>query len=83
MFRSYPPMNGPDAPEDLPQDESSLTDYSIGEHLVYLSFAWSKASVAYDDVFRLATKHRLGLFNVSSDQSELWLPHGDHLTLTL
>ena len=26
----YPPMNGPFSQEDLPEDEASLTDYSIG-----------------------------------------------------
>jgi hypothetical protein len=66
MYRSYPPMNGPGAASELPEDESTLADYSIGEQIVYVGFAWSKAQAAYEDVFRLAAQHHLGFFDVSS-----------------
>jgi len=81
MFCIYPPMNGPGAADELPEDESSLADYSIGEQIAHVCFAWSRASGAYDDVFRLAEKYGLGFFNVSSDSSELWFPEGGGLKL--
>jgi hypothetical protein len=81
MFISYPPMNGPAAPTEIPEDESALTDYGIREQIVYACFAWSKAQAAYDDVVRLAAKHHLGFFNVSSANSEVWLPLGEQLAL--
>jgi hypothetical protein len=81
MFSSYPPMNGPSAPPELPDDESMLADYSIGEQIVYVGFAWSKAQAAFEDVFRLAAKHHLGLFNASSEDSEIWLPRAGQLAL--
>lgn len=81
MYSSHPPMNGPGAPAELPEDESMLADYSIGEQIVYVGFAWSKAQAAYEDVFRLASKYHLGFFDVSSEESKVWLPQGDHLQL--
>ena len=49
-------------------------DYSIGRSTIYASFAWSMADHAYETAFQLAAKHYVGLFNVSSDQWEVWLP---------
>lgn len=76
MIAAYPPLNGPHAKEELPEDEASATDYSIGKSLVYASFSWSKSEQAYEDAFRLAAKHGLGFFNASSDLAEVWLPDG-------
>jgi hypothetical protein len=76
MIRVFPAMNGPFAPEELPQDEASMTDYSIGRSVICANFAWSKAELAYDLTFQLAKKHELGVFNVSSPQGEVWLPDG-------
>jgi len=81
MFSDYPPMNGPSASAELPEDESRLADYSIGERIVYVGFAWSRARAAYEHVFQLAAKHRLGLIDVSSENSEIWLPRDGELGL--
>jgi hypothetical protein len=73
MIQSFPPMNGPFAPED-PVDESITTDYSIGNFVIYSGFAWSKAEQAYETMFRLAKKHGVGFFNASSPEPEVWFP---------
>lgn len=74
MVQMFPPMNKPKSLDDPPIDEDSSTDYAIGRDFIYASFAWSKSEAAYMTVARLAEKHRLGLFNVSSTGEEVWLP---------
>ena len=70
----FPPLNGPHAPEETPEDDASQTDYSVGRTLVYAAFPWPKAESAYDTVFALAEKHGLGFFDASSEQGAVWLP---------
>src|SRR3954466_4224934 len=74
MVQMFPPMNKPISLDAPPVDESSSTDYAIGRDFIYASFAWSKSEAAYMTVARLAEKHRLGLFNVSSTGEEVWVP---------
>jgi hypothetical protein len=74
MIAEFPAMNGPHAQEELPEDEATLTDYSVGRSLIYAAFAWSKKEQAYEIMFRLAERHRVGFFNVSSTTGEVWLP---------
>jgi hypothetical protein len=63
----------PAAPEE-PEEESG-TDYTIGSDLIYMSFLdWDKIERAHEAVLSLAAKHGLGLFDVSSDLAEAWLP---------
>lgn len=51
------------------------TDYTIGSTLIYISFLdWERIDDAHERVFRLAGKHGLGFFDVSSDLAETWLP---------
>ena len=78
----YPAMNGPFAPAEWPDDDSRVTDYSIGRQVIYAAFAWSVAEAAYQDMFRLAAKHGVGFFNASSEGAEVWLPN-DNGGLTL
>jgi hypothetical protein len=77
MIETYPAMNGPHALQELPADEASLTDYSVGRFVIYAGFSWSKTEPAYDQVFRLAEKYGLGFFDVSSDQAQMWLPSSE------
>ena len=69
------------AKEELPVDEASATDYSIGKQMIYGCFAWSKAAEAYEAAFELAGKHGVGFFNVSSAGEEVWLPEHGRLVL--
>jgi hypothetical protein len=76
MIQKYPPMNGPFAPDSFPDDESLVSDYSIGSELIYVAFAWSNAEKAFFDMKALAAKHGVGFFNISSDSSDVWGPDG-------
>lgn len=67
-------MNGPHAaPDDA--DMSRVTGYSINTSLIYADFRWSQVEAAYEAVFRLAQKHRLGFFDVSADDGQVWWPN--------
>jgi hypothetical protein len=76
MIQKYPSMNGPLAPQPLPEDDPRLTDYSVGREIIYAAFAWSVAEDAYKTMFTLAARHNVGFFNVSSDKGEVWRPNG-------
>jgi hypothetical protein len=77
MIQTFPTMNGPLAPDADPDDEALLTDYSVGREAIYAAFAWSKAEQAYQTMFDLAARHRVGFFNVSSQGLEIWWPDTD------
>jgi len=72
MITEYPAMNGPYASDDV--DSPKVTDYSVGKVIVYASFAWSEAEMAFKTMFMLADKHRVGFFDVSSADGGVWLP---------
>ena len=55
-------------------DDGAGTDYTIGKLVIYMTFEWDRIDEAYETVFRLAAKHGLGFFDVSSDLAETWLP---------
>ena len=75
MITKYPAMNGPHASEDA--DNSKVTDYSVGRSVVYAAFAWSEAEAAFETMFSLARKHRVGLFDVSATNGGVWIPEPD------
>jgi hypothetical protein len=81
IVRSFPPLNGPLAEEELPEVEATAADYAIGEKMIYIAFAWSKAELAYQTTLSTAAKHNLGFFNVSSTDEEVWLPDAGRLVL--
>ena len=76
MIARFPAMNGPYAPDTHDPDNPCITDYSVGSAIIYAAFGWSQVDAAYEAVFRLAAKHRLGFFDVSSEEGGVWLP--DH-----
>lgn len=71
---TFPPMNGPLARADDPEDESTLTDYSVGRTLIYAAFAFSQAKAARKRVVELAHQHGLGFFDVSATAAEPVFP---------
>ena len=77
----FPTLNGIFSEEQLPKDEVTASEYSIGTQIIYGCFAWSKVEDAYRAVFDLAAKHQLGFSNVSSNDEEVWLPGADGLVL--
>ncbi len=58
------------------EDDGPGTDYTIGKSVIYMTFEWDKVDEAHEAVSRLAGKHALGFFDVSSDLAETWLPDG-------
>jgi hypothetical protein len=45
IIKSFPPMNGPLSQDDLPEDEASATDYSVGKCVVYCASLGLKRSL--------------------------------------
>ena len=66
MRKSFPPMNGPLAVDD--EDEEFIADYNIGKDMIYVTFGWSAALIAYNEALRISVKHNVGFFNISDDQ---------------
>ena len=84
MIKHFPAMNGPHAYEgDDDELEDKLTDYCIGRSLIYSAFAWSEVEGAYSKVVEYAQKHKLGFFNASAEEVEVWVPseQGDYTKL--
>ncbi len=72
MITIFPPMNGP--LRSTNSDDPRVTDYSLGKNIIYGAFAGSVGTAAYHRAFELAQKHRVGLYNVSDDPSDVWVP---------
>jgi hypothetical protein len=75
IIKAYPAMNGPYASDNV--DDPKVTDYSIGKLVIYAAFSWSETEGAYRSTFDLAKKHRLGFFDVSADDGQVWVPGDD------
>lgn len=76
LIQTFPPTHGPDAPEDGEADEACQADYLIGSQVIHVSFGWSKAVTALQQVVEIARVNSVGFFNVSSKDKNLWLPDG-------
>ena len=61
MIQAFPPLNGPDRPENM---DLCTADHSIGPDIIYVAFGRGRAADAYETMFRLASRHGGGLFNV-------------------
>ena len=72
MIQIFPPMNGPLASDDV--DDSHVTDHCISKDIIYSAFAWSVADEAHPKMRELAIKHRVGFFDVSSENGEILFP---------
>jgi len=83
MIKKFPAMNGPysnnDDDEDYDYDNEFITGYSIGKDMIYIDFRWSVAEEAYKTTVELAEKHRVGFFDVSSDNGDILLPRDGKL----
>ena len=72
MISIFPAMNGPYAVDD--PDNELITDYCIGKHVIYVTFAWSIAEKAYEVMKRLAEKHKVGFFDASANDGDILFP---------
>lgn len=75
IIQTFPPMNGRLAADD--PDNSMVTDYGLGEHVIYAAFSWSVSRQAYQQTWELAARHGVGFFDVSSTTCDLWFPTPD------
>ena len=73
FMKTYPMLNGPYASE-ANIGNPKTTDYSIGKTMIYASFAWSQMENARPAMFDMAKRHRVGFFDVSANDGEVWLP---------
>lgn len=77
LSESFPSMNVDDeifeAMEEAWKD-NRLTDYSLGSSIIYAAFAYSVANEAYAAMRELAIKHKVGFFDVSSNDGEILFP---------
>ena len=72
ISKTFPPMNGPFASHEY--DNPKVTDYCIGQSVIYAAFAWSQAKLAYETVDRLAAKHCVGFFDASGENGDIRFP---------
>jgi hypothetical protein len=73
MIAAFPAASEQGHEQEREQEQG--TDYAIGPSLIYMSFLdWDKIDQAHETVVRLAGKHKLGFFDVSSDLAEVWVP---------
>lgn len=79
MRLHFPPLNGPFSTEELPEDEGTAADYSIGKQIIYVAFAWSKATEAAQMTMDTAVRHGVGVFDVISNNEEVYLPKDGEL----
>jgi hypothetical protein len=77
MIQTFPAMNGPFASDD--DDNPNVSDYSIGKDVIFVAFAWSLAEQAYTTMLKLAEKHGVGFFDVSSDNGDILFPDNGKL----
>lgn len=77
MIQTFPAMNGPFASDD--DDNTNVSDYSVGKDVIYVAFAWSLAEEAYKTMLKLAEKHGVGFFDVSSDNGDILFPDNGKL----
>lgn len=77
LSEQFPNMNVEDeifeAMEEAGTD-NRLTDYSIGTSVIYAAFAYSVAGEAYTAMRELAIKHKVGFFDVSSNEGDIIFP---------
>jgi hypothetical protein len=77
MIVEFPSM---DDPRQMEEDNPKLSEYNFGRSIIYATFAWSEAKIARKVVFKLAQKHKVGFFDVSAGNGQVWLPvaNGDY-----
>lgn len=82
MMQLFPPMNGPYKRGGDVEPELEA-DYSFSAQMIIISFSWSVADKALSMAVELAAKHVLGVFDISSETSEVWMPRlgEQHLVL--
>ena len=71
MIMQFPWIDDPNYLNDI--DNPKLAEYNFGRSIIYVAFAWSEAENAREAVFQLAQKHKVGFFDVSAENGQVWL----------
>jgi hypothetical protein len=74
MIKKLPTLNGPYS-RDEDEEHPRVTDYSVGQSVIYCAFGWSQAKIALKHVFCTAQKYRLGIVESSVSDAIVWLPN--------
>ncbi|WP_379145152.1 hypothetical protein [Paenibacillus sp. sgz500992] len=77
LSEDFPNMNVDDEIFEAMEEagtENRLTEYSLGSAVIYAAFAYSVAKEAYTTMRNLAIKHKVGFFDVSSNDGEIFFP---------
>ncbi len=72
MILTFPALNGPYSVEDF--DNPKVTDYTVGQDIIYACFAWSEAENAYSKMLELAKKHKVGFYDCSANDGIIFRP---------
>ena len=72
MIVEFPSLNDPQNADKV--DDSKVAEYSFGKSIIYTSFNWSEAEHARAVMFELARKHKVGFFDVSAEDGQVWIP---------
>jgi hypothetical protein len=72
IIKTFPPRNVPFVHAD--PDDPLVTDYGLGRSVISAAFAWSQAKSAYRHVKELALKHKIGFFDLSGQDGDIWWP---------
>lgn len=82
MIATFPAMNGPYAKEEDENNEF-VTDYSIGQNVIYAAFSWSLAEQAYEKMKMHAEKHQIGFFDASANDGDILFPDNNGKNLPI
>jgi hypothetical protein len=72
IIKTFPPMNGPLANDGF--DNPNLSDYTIAPGFICVSFSWEAAEKARATSIELAKKYKLGIFDSSSTNGDIYYP---------
>jgi hypothetical protein len=72
MSMEFPSFDDPQNADKI--DDQKLTEYSFGKSIIYTNFNWSEAENARRVMFELARKHKIGFFDVSAEDGQVWVP---------
>jgi hypothetical protein len=75
MIQTFPPLNGPDRPEDM---DLCAADYSIGPDIIYVAFSGGRAADAYGTIFHLASRHGIGFLIQAETERQISGGHALH-----
>ena len=63
--KTFPNLNGPDTPAcEETRKEDYLADYSVGKHVIYISFSRAVTDEAKRAILRTASLHKVGVYDL-------------------